>query len=211
METAIILAIIIGAYLMMAAKRIASLVSAFRLQSFLLFVYTLIEAIKQRNAELYIVALLLFVLKVVFIPSILAKIVRKIKVNENLGLFVNVQLSLIIGLGFTYCSWIFSRMVVPQQEPFMAIALTASFTVTLAGMFIMIFRMKALSQTVGLLVMENGIFLLGASIAGGMPFFVEIAIFMDVLISVIILNVFVHRINKLFTHIDAGKLNQLKG
>jgi len=196
---------------MMAAKRIASLVTAFRLQSFLLFIYTLIEALKQRHAELYIVALLLFVLKVVLIPHILAKIVRKIKVNENLGLFVNVQLSLLIGLGFTYCSWIFSRMVVPTQDTSMAIALTAAFTVTLAGMFIMIFRMKALSQTIGLLVMENGIFLLAASIAGGMPFFVEIAIFMDILISVIILNVFVYRINKLFTHIDAGKLNQLKG
>jgi hydrogenase-4 component E len=211
METTIILAVIAGAYLMMAAKRIASLVTAFRLQSFLLFIYTLIEAVKQRHAELYIVALLLFVLKVVLIPHILAKIVRKIKVNENLGLFVNVQLSLLIGLAFTYCSWIFSRMVVPTQDTSMAIALTAAFTVTLAGMFIMIFRMKALSQTIGLLVMENGIFLLAASIAGGMPFFVEIAIFLDILISVIILNVFVYRINKLFTHIDAGKLNQLKG
>ena len=86
-----------------------------------------------------------------------------------------------------------------------------SLTIVLTGFFIMVFRMKAVSQIIGLLVMENGIFLLATSIAGGMPFFVEMAIFLDVLLSVIILNVFVYRINKMFTHIDAAKLNKLKG
>jgi hydrogenase-4 membrane subunit HyfE len=40
---------------------------------------------------------------------------------------------------------------------------------------------------------------------------VEMAIFMDVFVSVIIMGIFVYRINKLFTHIDVNKLSSLKG
>jgi hydrogenase-4 membrane subunit HyfE len=53
--------------------------------------------------------------------------------------------------------------------------------------------------------------LLASIVSGGMPFFVEIAIFLDVFVSVIIMGFFVYRINKLFTHIDVNKLSHLKG
>ena len=75
----------------------------------------------------------------------------------------------------------------------------------------MIFRMTALAQIIGLLTMENGLFLLASTVAGGMPFFVEIAIFFDVFVSVIIMGLFVYRINRFFTHIDVTKLSRLKG
>jgi hydrogenase-4 component E len=44
-----------------------------------------------------------------------------------------------------------------------------------------------------------------------MPFFVEIAVFLDVFVSVIIMGLFIYRVNKLFTHIDVNKLSSLKG
>jgi hydrogenase-4 component E len=71
--------------------------------------------------------------------------------------------------------------------------------------------MKAFTQVVGILVMENGIFLFASSVSGGMPFFAEIAIFFDVFISVVIMGIFVFRINSLFTHIDVNRLSRLKG
>ncbi len=93
----------------------------------------------------------------------------------------------------------------------MGAAITVAFSVIFIGAFLMIFRMMALTQVIGLLVMENGIFLLASYISGGMPFFVEIAIFFDVFVSVVIMGLFVYRINKLFTHIDVSKLSRLRG
>lgn len=75
----------------------------------------------------------------------------------------------------------------------------------------MISRLKALAQIIGILVMENGIFLLSSAFSGGMPFIVEMAIFLDVFVSVIILGLFVYRINELFTGIDVDQLSRLKG
>jgi hydrogenase-4 component E len=90
-------------------------------------------------------------------------------------------------------------------------AVIISLSVTLIGLFLMMSRMKAVSQIIGLLVMENGLFLIAMASAGGMPFFVEIAVFFDIFVCVVILGMFVYRINKLFTHINVSKLQELKG
>ncbi len=196
---------------MVISKRTAALIRNFRTQSFFLFLATLLLALRTRQADLFVIAGLLFALKVVAIPLFLNRIVKTIKAGEDLGLFLNPQMSLAVALGFTYLSWVFTRQSIEPQNAPAAVALTVAFSVILIGVFMMIFRMTAFAQIVGLLVMENGLFLCASSVSGGMPFFVEIAIFFDIFVSVIILGLFVYRINKLFTHIDVTKLSRLKG
>jgi len=211
MELLILLGILAGSYAMVAAKRVSALIANFRLQSFLLCLLTFLEAFKGRYIELYVVAFLIMLIKVIGIPHFFYRMLREIKVNENLGFLVNPQLSLLLNLGFTYLAWVFAGFVFPGATTVFRVFAAVAFSVMLTGMFIMIFRLKALAQIVGILVMENGIFLLAASAAGGMPFVVEMAIFLDVFVSVIILGLFVYRINELFTGIDVSQLTRLKG
>ncbi len=210
MMTLILLAVLISAYLMAIARRAPSLLANFRYQSFLLFLITLINGLSGRHIELCLVAILILVLKVFLIPHFLDVTARRINVDENLGLIINSQLSLVAALVVTYFSWSFSRGLVFGHENSL-IAATVSLSTVFIGGFIMISRMKALAQVAGLLVMENGIFLLATSVAGEMPFFVEISVFFDVFVSVIVMGLFVYRINRLFTHIDVNKLSELKG
>lgn len=202
--------ILLSSYAMVVAKRIPALVDSFRWQSFFLFLTTLAYAFREGEIRVFVVAALLFLMKVCLIPQFLTKLVKKIKVEEHLGLFLNPLLSLVAALVLTYASWVFSSKVlaVPRVSyaPFVV-----SMTVTLIGFFIMVFRLKALTQIVGLLVMENGIFLLAASMAGGMPFFVELAVAFDVFVCVVITGIFMYRINKLFTHIEVNQLTDLRG
>ena len=86
-----------------------------------------------------------------------------------------------------------------------------SFLAVFTGFFLMVFRLKALAQIIGLLVMENGVFMLASSISGGMPFIVEIAVFFDLFVLVVVAGIFVYRIKGLFTHIDVSRLTRLKG
>jgi hydrogenase-4 component E len=211
MELLILFGVLAGTYMMAIAKRLTSLVRSFRLQSLFLAGFVFLSGIRLHNAELFLVAALLVCVKTLAIPYFLNRIIRKIRVGENLVMFLNSQLSLFLTLLFTWVAWSFSRMLAPQQGEMEALRMTVAFSVVLTGVFIMMFRMKALAQVTGILVMENGVFLLGACVSGGMPFFVEIALFLDVFVSVLILNVFVYRINKMFTHIDVDKLNSLKG
>lgn len=202
---------LIVTFLLVIAKRITALVRAFRMQSVFLFLYTLYMALSQRHLELFIVCGLVFVLKAVIIPFVLLRITRRINVEEDLGLLINPQVSLVIALAFVYLSYLFAHNAMGLENLAESAAFIASITTVCIGFFIMASRMKALSQIVGLLVMENGIFLAAASIAGGMPFFVEIALFFDVFVFVIIVEVFVYKVNRLFTHIDTSKMKSLKG
>jgi hydrogenase-4 component E len=206
-----LLGIIIFTYLMVIAKRMTALIRDFRLQSLFLFLATGWLAIKEQAVSLGIIAVLIFVLKVLVIPQVLRQVMKKIKVKEDLGLFINVQLSMLLAILFSAAAWAFAKFIVSPYPAAGAILPAEALFIILTGFFLMIFRMTALAQVVGLLVMENGLFLLAAAISGGMPFFIEIAIFFDVLMSVIIMGFFVYRINKLFTHIDVNKLTRLRG
>jgi len=211
MQTNIFLSgVLLMTFAMVVSKRITALINSFSLQSFFLFLFTLSLAISRHETGLYIVAGLLFLLKVILVPKFLRYVIKRIKVEENVGLFLNPLLSLISALGLIYLAYLFTKKIMPTDS-IEGYSLIISLSVTLIGMFIMIFRMKALTQIIGLLVMENGLFLAAASLSGGMPFFVEIAIFFDVFVCVIILGVFVFKISTLFTHIDVNKLTELKG
>jgi len=211
MQVMILFAVLALTYLMVIAKRIPALISSFRYQSFFLFVATFLAAFNEKQAELYLVSVLIILVKVILIPYFLNLTAKKIRVDENLGLFVNSQLSLVIALVLTFCSWVIAQNLGFSHEPLRLAAVSVAFSVIFIGAFLMISRMKAFAQVIGILVMENGIFLFASSVSGGMPFFSEIAIFFDVFVSVIIMGLFVYRINKLFTHIDVNKLSQLRG
>lgn len=212
MQTYIFLSgILVMTYFLVMAKRLPALINGFRWQSLFLFLIALSFAIKEKNPALYFIAGLIFVLKIILIPYFLLRIIKKIKVNENLGFFMNPQLSLLTALLFTYLSYLFTFRVMNFADKVQGASFALSLCVTLMGLFIMIFRLKALAQIIGLLVMENGLFLTAVTMCAGLPFIVEFSTFLDIFISVIILGVFVYRINTLFTHIDVNKLNNLRG
>jgi len=211
MQGIILFLLLASTYLMIIAKRVPALIRGFRYQSFFLFLATFLAAFKENQAELYVVSVMIILVKVILIPYFLDLTVKKINVDENLGLFVNSQLSLALAPVFTYYSWVLSVNLGFGQGTLQSAAVAVAFSVISIGAFLMVSRMKAFTQVVGILIMENGIFLFASSVSGGMPFFAEIAIFFDVFISAVIMGIFVFRINKLFTHIDVNKLSRLKG
>jgi len=198
-------------FAMVIAKRIRALVNGFFAQSFFLFLLAFSFAVKEKSLELFIVAGLLLLVKVVIIPQILRKMTDKIRSSEDLGLFVNPAVSIFIAIILTYMAYLFADKIICMPLGLQKSVFTASMAILSMGLFIMIFRAKAFAQVIGLLMMENGLFLAASGISGGMPFFVEIAIFFDVFLCVVILGVFMYRINSLFTHIDVDKLTKLKG
>ena len=79
------------------------------------------------------------------------------------------------------------------------------------GTFIMIDHKKAIMQCVGLITIENGIFLIGESIAYGMPMIVEFGVFFDLLVSVIVIGILMFRIHSTFDSLSTENMEKLKG
>ncbi len=191
--------------------RFPALLRNFRYQSFCLALLTALAAYREGSVELFVIAGLLFGLKVLLIPHLFDVLIKRIGSSDHLGLFLNSQVSLFLVVMLGLISWVFARSVIPAPAYLTQLSLSAAAFTMLTGIFLMVSRIKALAQVLGLLFAENGVFLAATIISGGMPFFVEIALFFDVLISVMILGLFIYRINAIFTHIDVSKLSGLKG
>ena len=90
--------------------------------------------------------------------------------------------------------------------------LAVAITLVLTGFFLMINRRKAITQVLALLTVENGVMLAAVALTTyGMPLVVELVIFFDVLVAVMVLGLLVYRIRETFASMDVAKLNQLKG
>ena len=75
----------------------------------------------------------------------------------------------------------------------------------------MVTRRQALLQIVGLIMMENGLYLLGLSITRGLPLIIEFGVFFDVLVAVIVLGILTYRLKLSFMTTDTTVLQKLKG
>ncbi|MCU0640653.1 MAG: hypothetical protein MUC35_01030 [Candidatus Margulisbacteria bacterium] len=192
-------------------SRFPALLRNFRYQSLCLALLTLLAAEREASPELYVIAGLLFGLKVLLIPHLFDVLIKRIGASEQVGLFLNTQVSLLLAGALGLLAWAFAGALIAAPAYLTQATLGIACYITLTGILLMVTRVKALAQVIGLLLTENGVFLAATIIPGGMPFFVEIALFFDILVSVMIFGLFIYRINAIFTHIDVSKLAGLKG
>ena len=89
--------------------------------------------------------------------------------------------------------------------------LPVSLALTFIGLLLMATRRKAISQLIGLITIENGIFLAGLIATLGLPFFVEIGVFFDLLVAVGVTAVLTMRINEHFDTVNTDELRRLRG
>jgi hydrogenase-4 component E len=82
--------------------------------------------------------------------------------------------------------------------------------VVMLAFLMMITRRKAVTQVIGFLAMENGLFFAATSATNGMPMVVEFGIALDVLVGALILGIFFFQIREQFDSLDLHHLERLK-
>jgi len=200
--------ILITAVSMNAVRRLESCVRAYILNSWFLSILIFFVAVKTGNPHLYVAASLTLATKGILMPIFLSKMVRQIKATHFVEPYLSNSLSLTIAgilVAIVYTSLREGILV----TGFSVHILKISIAVILIGLFIMITRRKAITQVLGLLFMENGLFLAGFSLTFGMPIIVELGILFDMLMGVIILGVFIVQIRRNFSSVDIDSLTTL--
>jgi hydrogenase-4 component E len=150
------------------------------------------------------------VLKVVTIPRLLVTAMRRAGVSREIEPLVGFGASLSIAGALVAISIAFgTRLKVPgvQISPLLVPAALAT---VLIGLLILVSRTKALSQVVGYLVMENGIFVFGLALVREMPIIVEMGVLLDVFVGVFIMGIVIYHISRAFDHIDTHAMTTLK-
>jgi hydrogenase-4 component E len=196
--------------LMAAAKRISTCILLFSAQSAVMTAQILATAYVHKSAEACAVAGLVFIIKVLAIPYALFRIVEGLNAPREVRASTTSAQSAFIATALILLSFFavqpYVRALGVDED-----MLAAAVALVLTGAFLMVSRKKALMQVVGLLVLENGIFLAALTTTFGMPLVIEIGIFFDLLMGVFLMGLFVFRIRDTFEHLDVSKLRRLRG
>ncbi|MDA8169212.1 MAG: hypothetical protein M0Z59_05870 [Nitrospiraceae bacterium] len=195
---------------MNSLKRIESCLKAYIINSSLLALLMVATAIYLSIPHLYLAAFFTIAGKCILIPYFLRKVIRQLKVTHDVEPYISSSLSL--AASFAIVTIVYSVL---SEGIFVAgltrTVLKISVSIILISLFVMMTRKKAVTQVMGLLFMENGLFLAGFSLTFGMPTIIELGVLFDMLMGVLILGVFLSQIKKAFVSVDLDKLTSLKG
>lgn len=197
---------------MVAQRWIITHIRIFAAQSFFLAAIAAIIAWFNHAPHLYVAVALMLVVKVILVPILFERLVERIEIHKEIEPIVNVPLSVVISGGLTLVGYVVAESFYRPEEPGLGHnALAVAISLFLIGFFTMINRRKALTQVLGLLSLENGLFLAAISLTYGMPLIVELGVFFDVLVAAMVLGILVYRIRESFESMDVSRLRRLRG
>ncbi len=149
-------------------------------------------------------------LKAVGFPWLLFRALRGAKVRREMEPYVGYSLSLLAGVGALALSlWIGSRLPLPTPAV-SPLLVPVAFSTMLVGLFVIVSRRKALSQVLGYLVFENGIYAFGVGVAYEAPLLVELGVLLDVFVAVFVMGILIFHISREFDSIDTERLSSLR-
>jgi len=196
--------------LLIVRTRLEGQVRAFEWQSYVPALLSVLIALYSGSVELFGVGVALVVVKGVVIPRVLNRAVANIGLERVAAPYLATAPALIICALLMIAAFYVMTPIAASNPLPTADAIPLAFAGVLIGFFIMVNRRRAVTQILGFLMLENGIFLLALLATYGVPFIVELVVFLDVLVAVLIMEVFVYRIKDNFDSIDVGELGKLK-
>ncbi|MBI2292688.1 MAG: formate hydrogenlyase [Betaproteobacteria bacterium] len=198
------------AFAMLTQRRIVSLINLFAAQGFVLVVSTLVVAYSTYQSHLYYSALLTLVLKVLLLPWIMHRLIRALNVRWDVEPLINIPATMLIGIVLVIFAFNLATPISQIAGTVTKSTIGIATACILLAFLMMITRRKAVSQVIGFLAMENGLFLAATSATYGMPMVVELGIALDVLVATLLFGVFFFHIRETFESLDIHHLEKLK-
>lgn len=182
------------AFVMLGSRWLHPYLVAFTAQSWLIAVLSAAVAFYGHYPELYVIAALTALVRGVVLPYLLARIIQRLKVDRELHERLAPSSSLVIGALLVVFAFVVSTHLgaaLGLTGTVAVLALTVMLSMKLIGFLLLVVRSEVISQVLGLLVLENGIFLGSQILVPGMPLLIELVILFDLLVVVGCLGVLV--------------------
>jgi len=197
-------------FAMLAQRRILTLINLFMLQGLVLAVSTLVVALSTYQHHLLWSAGLTLLLKVIILPYILHRLIRRLSVKWDIETMLNIPTIMLIGIALVVIAFNVAQPISQLSGTVMRATIGIALACVLLAFLMMITRSKAVPQVIGFLSMENGLFFAATSATYGMPMVVELGIALDVLVGMVILGVFFFQIREQFDSLDIRTMEKVR-
>ena len=202
--------ILLTAFGMLVQRRMTGLIHLFTWQGLFLSISTAVVGFVAGKHHLYISSLLTLALKVILLPYILHVLVRRLRIQREIETIVNVPLTMLIGIALVIFSYHLTAPVRELSTLVTRSVLAIALATVMIGLLMMITRRHAVTQIIGFLAMENGLFFAATSATYGMPLVVELGVALDILIAAFIFGIFFFHIHTTFDSLDVEQMAKLK-
>jgi len=149
-------------------------------------------------------------LKGIMIPAILLRVLRTGEIHREIQPVLGFTASVLFGALVVIASFGLAHRLTLPVVPAADLILPVAISTVLIGLIILVSRLKALTQVIGYLVLENGIFIFGLLLLEKVPILVELGILLDLFVAVFIMGIVVYHIRQEFDHMDTHLLDTLK-
>ncbi|HKU33753.1 MAG TPA: NADH-quinone oxidoreductase subunit K [Candidatus Nitrosotalea sp.] len=204
--------LLIATFGIVATRGFMDWLNAYRYQSIVLSGVTAIIGYVTGIWEIYIAAGLTLVIKSIIIPKVLTYVTRKLEIEFKLETnpYVSIRASVIISALLVALSYFLIQQIPFKSDQIVNAYLPVSMAQFFIGLFVLVNRRTVLSQVVGLLIIENGLFLFAMALTHGVSLLIEVGIFVDILVGILISSILLFRISRTFDSLDVGKLENLR-
>jgi hydrogenase-4 component E len=204
----LLLGVILTNFWVLGTTRLSSAIRATAIQGALL---AALPVALHPGWSLHIIGLAVgtLLVKAILLPSFLSWAIREAAVRREIEPLIGFSGSLLLGTIVVALSFgIAQRIPLPESES--ALLIPVALATVMIGLIVLTTRNKALTQVVGYLILENGIYVFGLSQAERVPFLVELGVLLDIFVGIFIMGIVVFHINRAFDSLDSTRLNELK-
>lgn len=182
----------------LSIHRIVGMIKIFALQSFFLSLVPLFLHAEALSGRDLMFSLGTMVLKAVLVPAILFWAIRHISMRSEVKPIIGLGTSILCGtVLIAVAFWISLSLRLPGKLV-SSLVLPCSLATMLLGFMTMVTRTRAVTQVLGYMVIENGIFLFALSLFDAMPALIEMGILLDIFVAVFIMAIVLNHINEEF-------------
>lgn len=148
------------------------------------------------------------IFKALIVPGILMRVIKKTGINRISSTGTSQFNSLMLSFAALVISAITTYYVADSSVHmiFFGVALYA----LLSGLILIVLRSRIFTHMVGFLVIENGVFLFSMAIGVEMPMLINAAIMLDILMSVLMLGMFMTKVDDQIHTDDSDSLTHVK-
>jgi hydrogenase-4 component E len=194
---------------MLGTSRIRALIQAAALQGVVLGVMPILVG-GHATWTAGLIAIATVLLKGSVIPRMLLRALREAQIKREVEPLIGFVPTMLFGALGTLLSIAFASGLPLETEHRELLIVPASFSTVVTGFLLLTTRIKAITQAIGYLVLENGIFIFGMLLLEAMPFLVEIGVLLDLFVGIFVVSIIIHHINREFASLDTRRLASLR-
>jgi hydrogenase-4 component E len=162
------------------------------------------------SLRLLALAAAMVVMKGIVMPRMLNYAMREASVYRRIDPYVGLTASLLLGAVGTGLVMALSSTLPLREEHASHLIVPAALATVLTGFLMLTTRREALTQVLGYLVLENGIFAFGLLLVDAMPMLVEVGVLLDLFVGVFVMGIIIHHVNREFSASTSDHLSALK-